>query len=367
MHVVVAGGAGFVGSHLCDRLIERGDVVSCVDNLVTGRHENIEHLLDHPRFRFIEADVCEPFHVPGTVDVVANLASPASPPHYHRMPLETLAVGSLGTTQLLNLSLVHGARFVLASTSEVYGDPEVHPQREDYWGHVNPIGPRSVYDEAKRYAEAVTKAFARHHGVNVGIARIFNTFGPRMRADDGRVVSSFIVQALGDQDLTIYGNGAQTRSFCYVSDLVRGLVALIDSDAEGPINLGNPDERTVLDLAELVRELTAATGAIVHEALPVDDPTRRRPDISRAAQVLEWQPRVDVVDGLRHTIDWFRGRPDEVDQALDSLLGPQTGDLHRSAQAPAGRGSTELAAASPHAHTNQFADAVAAAPERRSS
>ncbi|MEV5976906.1 UDP-glucuronic acid decarboxylase family protein [Streptomyces sp. NPDC052114] len=305
MRVVVTGGGGFVGSHLCEALLRRGDTVWCLDNFCTGEPANIAHLHGSPRFRFVHTDVTVPFDVPGPVDAVAHLASPASPPDYHRLALETLAVGSHGTENALRLAQRHGARFLLTSTSEVYGDPEVHPQPERYWGHVNPIGPRSVYDEAKRYAEALSTAYRRTLGVDVGIVRIFNTYGPRMRPHDGRVVSTFIRQALAGEPLTLYGDGGQTRSFCYVDDLVRGLTAMLDSDRPGPVNLGNPSERTVRELAELVLRSTKSASPIVHLPLPVDDPARRRPVIDAAVEQLGWMPRVPLDEGLRHTVAWF--------------------------------------------------------------
>jgi dTDP-glucose 4,6-dehydratase len=323
MRVLVTGGAGFVGSNLCEFLLDRGDTVVCVDNLSTGRLENIDGFLLHPRFTFFNADVVEGIGLDGPVHAIAHLASPASPPDYHRLPLETLAVGSRGTENVLKLARAKGARFVLASTSEVYGDPQIHPQVEEYWGNVNPIGPRSVYDEAKRYAEAVSFAYLRHHDVNVGVVRIFNTYGPRMRANDGRVVSTFVVQALCEQPMTIYGDGTQTRSFCYVDDLVRGLAAMLDSDEVGPVNLGNPNEFTVAELATLVIEHTGTTSTIDLQPLPIDDPTRRRPDISRAETRLGWRPQVALVDGLRRTIAWFANRPAEIADAAVLLTGPQ--------------------------------------------
>jgi dTDP-glucose 4,6-dehydratase len=323
MRVVVTGGAGFLGTNLCQRLLGRGDSVICVDNLSTGRWQNVDPLRGKPRFSFIHRDVSLPLESFGRVDAVAHLASPASPPDYHRLALETLAVGSRGTEVALQLAHDSNARFVLASTSEVYGDPLVHPQRESYWGNVNSVGPRSVYDEAKRYAEAVSMAYRRSLGVNVGIVRIFNTYGPFMRADDGRVVSSFIVQALNGDPITIYGDGTQTRSFCYVDDLVGGIVAMLDSDATGPINIGNPVERTVEELARLVLEYTGSSSSIEFHPLPVDDPTRRCPDISRATEALAWRPTVLAEDGLRRTIDYFRSRPQEIASAAVSLAGAQ--------------------------------------------
>ncbi|MEU7039256.1 UDP-glucuronic acid decarboxylase family protein [Streptomyces sp. NPDC046237] len=305
MRVVVTGGGGFLGSHLCEALLRRGDEVVCLDDLSTGQPENLTHLGTYPGFEFVHTDVSVAADVPGAVDAVAHLASPASPPDYLRMPLQTLAVGSRGTENALELARRNNARFVLASTSEVYGDPQIHPQDEEYWGHVNPVGPRSVYDEAKRYAEAVSFAYHRTLGVDVGVVRIFNTYGPRMRPHDGRVVSSFISQALSGEPLTIYGDGKQTRSFCYVSDLVRGLVAMLDSSQTGPVNLGNPEEWTVHDLAELVLDITGSRSEIRYHPLPTDDPVRRRPVITRAMEHLGWRPEVPVADGVRWTVDWF--------------------------------------------------------------
>jgi dTDP-glucose 4,6-dehydratase len=324
---LVTGGAGFLGSALCRALLARGDTVVCVDNFSTGRRENVAGLLGRAGFRLLEADVTKPFSVDEPLDGVAHLASPASPPDYHRLPLETLAVGSRGTEHALQVAAAHGARFVLASTSEIYGDPVVHPQREDYWGNVNPVGPRSVYDEAKRFAEALSAAYRRSAGVNVGIVRIFNTYGPGMRARDGRVVSSFITQALNGDALTIYGGGDQTRSFCYVDDLIAGIVAMLDSDVEGPVNLGNPVERTITELAEIVLGLTGSSSDIEYHPLPEDDPTRRRPDISLARSALGWEPRVDAEEGLRRTVDWFRGRPSELAAAAPALTGGQLDGL----------------------------------------
>ncbi|WP_326722262.1 MULTISPECIES: UDP-glucuronic acid decarboxylase family protein [unclassified Streptomyces] len=323
MRVAVTGGGGFLGSHLCETLLRRGDSVVCLDNFSTGDPKNIAHLLHNPAFEFIRADVSVTAEVPGRVDAVAHLASPASPPDYLRQPLETLAVGSRGTENALRLALRNRARFILASTSEVYGDPLVHPQDEDYWGNVNSVGPRSVYDEAKRFAEAISVAYRRTHSLNVGIARIFNTYGPRMRPHDGRVVSSFITQALTGEPLTIYGDGKQTRSFCYVDDLVRGLVALLDSSEAGPFNLGNPVERSVTELAEMVLELTGSPSEIQYHPLPVDDPVRRRPVISRARETLGWWPEVDIEEGLRRTSDWFASRPADLSAGAAAIRGGQ--------------------------------------------
>jgi dTDP-glucose 4,6-dehydratase len=293
----------------------RGDSAVCVDNLATGRPDNVAHLMGQPGFTFVEADVSSALDVTGPVDAVAHLASPASPSDYLRLPLETLAAGSHGTENALRLAHRHGARFVLASTSEIYGDPAVHPQTEDYWGNVNPVGPRSVYDEAKRFGEALTRAYRETHGVNAGIIRIFNTYGPRMSARDGRIVTNFITQALNGDPLTIYGDGSQTRSFCYVDDLIRGIMGMIDCAESGPVNLGNPEEFSVADFARLVLRVTGSDSPVEHLPLPVDDPTRRCPAIARASQVLGWQPQIGVEDGVRRTVEWFRSRPEEVRMA----------------------------------------------------
>lgn len=298
---VVLGGAGFVGSHLCDSLLARGDQVVCVDDFSTGRRANVAHVMGHRGFTLIEADISVSLPVDGPVTSVLNLASAASPPAYLARPLETLAAGSEGTRRGLELAHHHGARFILASTSEVYGDPAVHPQGEAYWGNVNPVGPRSVYDEAKRFAEALTMAHHRRTGTDVGIARIFNTYGPRMRDDDGRVVSNFLAQALRGEPLTVYGDGSQTRSLCYVDDLVTGLLALLDADITGPVNLGNPDEYTVVQLALAITTLTGSSSEIVYRPLPVDDPTRRKPDISLARRALGWEPVTTLEVGLPRT------------------------------------------------------------------
>jgi dTDP-glucose 4,6-dehydratase len=299
--VVVLGGGGFLGSHLCDQLLARGDEVVCVDDFSTGRRSNVAHLDEHPGFTLVESDISEAIPVTGGVTGVLNLASPASPPDYLSLPLETLAVGSEGTRRGLDLAARHGARFLLASTSEVYGDPEVHPQPESYWGNVNSVGPRSVYDEAKRFAEALTMAHHRARGTDVAIARIFNTYGPRLRPDDGRVVSNFLLQAMRGEPLTVYGDGSQTRSLCFVDDEVRGLIALFDSGLTGPVNIGNPDEYTVLELARTVVELLGSTSSIIHLPLPVDDPARRRPDISLARSALAWEPTTGLREGLART------------------------------------------------------------------
>lgn len=306
MRLILSGVAGFIGSHLCDRLLAEGHVVVGVDNLLTGSMRNLEHLASHPGFKFLRHDVIQPLEVEGPVDGVLHLASPASPKDYLRYPIETLEVGSIGTRNLLELAKRHGARFLLASTSECYGDPLEHPQRESYWGNVNPVGPRSCYDEAKRFAEAMTMAYHRKHGLRTNIARIFNTYGPRMQLDDGRVVPSFIDQALRGKPVTIYGDGSQTRSFCYVSDLVDGLFRLMFSDEAYPVNLGNPEEMTIREFAEWVCRLTGAKAEFEHHPLPEDDPQRRRPDITKARTLLGWEPRVSLEDGLRRTIEYFR-------------------------------------------------------------
>ena len=304
--ILITGGAGFLGSHICDRLIRDGHEVICLDNLITGRMENVAHLLDHEAFRFIKLDVTEYLQIEAPLDDVLHFASPASPVDYQRLPIQTLKVGSLGTHKALGLAKAKGAHFLLASTSEVYGDPLVHPQREDYWGNVNPIGPRGVYDEAKRFAEAMTMAYHRHHGVETRIARIFNSYGPRMRPNDGRVVSNFINQALCGQPLTVYGDGSQTRSFCYVSDMVEGLYRLLVSGEAEPVNLGNPKEFTVIELARLVLQATGGTFGIEFLPLPTDDPRVRQPDISLARERLGWVPAVGIGEGLALTIEYFR-------------------------------------------------------------
>jgi dTDP-glucose 4,6-dehydratase len=298
---VITGGAGFLGSHLCEHLLGKGHRVICVDNLETGSLQNIEHIRDDA-FEFRNIDITERVEISEPVDFVYHLASPASPIDYLRLPLHTLKVGSQGTHHMLGLAKFKRARFLIASTSEVYGDPQVHPQAEDYWGHVNPIGPRGVY-EAKRYAEALTMAYHRQQGVDTSIVRIFNTYGPRMRAHDGRAIPTFLRQALKDQALTVFGDGSQTRSFCYVDDLIRGIVALAESDVHTPVNIGNPNEFTLLELAKTVIEVTESRSEIVHEPLPVDDPQVRRPDIGRARDLLGWEPQVELREGLRKTIE----------------------------------------------------------------
>jgi dTDP-glucose 4,6-dehydratase len=308
MRTVITGGAGFVGSHLCERFLDEGDEVLCVDNLLTGHRRNFAHLADNPRFRFIEHNISEPLLIDGPVDNVLHFASPASPADYLAHPIPTLKVGSLGTHNALGLAKAKNARFLLASTSEIYGDPAVHPQREDYWGNVNPIGPRGCYDEAKRFAEAITMAYHRFHGVKTRIVRIFNTYGPRMRLNDGRVLPAFMGQALRGEDLTVFGQGEQTRSFCYVTDLVDGIYRLLSTDFSEPVNIGNPNEITVLELAREIIALVGATKSqIIYNPLPQDDPKRRKPDITRAQTLLGWNPTIDRAEGLRRTLDYFRG------------------------------------------------------------
>ncbi len=304
--VVITGGAGFLGSHLADELLGRGDEVVAIDNFSTGSSANIEHLFGARGFTFVEHDVSNYVWVPGDVDAVLHFASPASPVDYLKMPIQTLKVGSLGTHNTLGLAKAKGATYFLASTSEVYGDPQVHPQTEDYWGNVNPVGPRGVYDEAKRFSEAMTMAYSRFHGIDTRIVRIFNTYGPRMRFDDGRVVSNFIVQALKGDPLTIFGHGSQTRSFCFVGDEVRGLIALLDSRENNPVNLGNPNEFTINELAEMVLEVTGSSSVVEHRPLPADDPTQRRPDITRARELFGWEPKVQLREGVERTVAYFR-------------------------------------------------------------
>ena len=312
MRILVTGAAGFLGSHICDYLLADGNEVIAMDNLITGSTDNIEHLAGHDRFHFIKHDVTNYIYIEGTVDAVLHFASPASPIDYLELPIQTLKVGALGTHKVLGLAKAKGARFLLASTSEVYGDPLVHPQTEDYWGNVNPIGPRGVYDEAKRFAEAMTMAYHRTHNVDTRIVRIFNTFGPRMRLNDGRVVPNFIAQALRGEPLTVYGDGIQTRSFCYVSDLIDGVCRLLLSDETEPVNVGNPQEMTILDFAYKIVELTGSTSDITlvqpEDVRVKDDPKVRQPDISKARRLLGWEPEVSLDEGLRKTIEWFRDR-----------------------------------------------------------
>jgi len=314
--VLVAGGAGFIGSHLVDRLLAEGFHVIAVDNLITGSRANVAHVADHPAFSFLEHDVCQPLAIDGPLDWVMNLASPASPIDYLKLPLETLMVGAMGSHALLELAKAKGAKYFFASTSEVYGDPLVHPQPETYWGNVNPIGPRSVYDEAKRYGEAMTMAYLREYGVETRIVRIFNTYGPRNRANDGRVVPSFINQALRGEPLTVFGDGSQTRSFQYVSDLVDGIRHLMDSNITEPVNIGNPTELTVLEFAHLILKLTGSPSPIDYRPLPQDDPKVRRPDISRAKALLGWEPRVPVETGIAETIRWYREHAEETPSTI---------------------------------------------------
>jgi dTDP-glucose 4,6-dehydratase len=311
MHILVTGAAGFLGSHLTDRLLREGHTVVGVDNLSTGARENLAHLSAEPRFRFVEWDICRPFTTdfdPGKLDYVFNFASPASPPEYLRLAVETLSVGSAGTQNTLELAAQHDAGFLHASTSECYGDPLQHPQTEEYWGNVNPVGPRSVYDEAKRFSEALVMAYHRSRGVNTHLVRIFNTYGPRLHPSDGRVVSNFMMQALRGERLTVYGDGNQTRSFCYVDDLIDGIVRLSRSDEHLPVNIGNPREFTILECAKAVLEVTASKSELCFEALPQDDPIRRRPDISKARRLLGWEPKIELREGLTRSLDFFRSK-----------------------------------------------------------
>jgi dTDP-glucose 4,6-dehydratase len=333
MRILITGGAGFLGSHLCEALVAAGHSVIAMDNLITGRVENIAHLIGNDRFSFLRYNVCDYLHVDGQLDAILHFASPASPQDYLEYPIATLKVGALGTHKALGLAKAKSARFLLASTSEVYGDPLVNPQPESYWGNVNPISPRGVYDEAKRFGEAITMAYHRYHGLDTRIVRIFNTFGPRMRPNDGRVVSNFVVQALKGNPITVYGDGSQTRSFCYVDDLVNGITALLfiesrstasertdrskflvpqnrekDEDVHNPVNIGNPRELRVIEIAELILKITGSKSSVDYRPLPVDDPQVRRPDISRATAVLGWEPKVDLEDGLRKTVEYFRSR-----------------------------------------------------------
>ncbi len=307
MRTVITGGAGFVGSHLCERLLAEGHEVLCVDNLLTGRIGNIEHLGANPKFSFRKHNISEPLLIDGAVDNILHFASPASPGDYLAHPIPTLKVGSLGTHNALGLAKAKNARILLASTSEIYGDPEVHPQREDYWGNVNPIGPRGCYDEAKRFAEAITMAYHRYHGVKTRIVRIFNTYGPRMRLNDGRVLPAFMGQVLRGEDLTVFGKGDQTRSFCYVTDLVDGIYRLLMSDYSEPVNIGNPVEMTVLELAkEILAMVPESKSKIIYNPLPQDDPKRRKPDITKATEILGWKPTIDRAEGLKRTLEYFR-------------------------------------------------------------
>ena len=308
MRILVTGGAGFLGSHLCDRLLAEGHDVIAMDNLITGSTDNIAHLSGNRRFQFIHHDVTNYIYLKGPLDAILHFASPASPIDYLELPIQTLKVGSLGTHNALGLALAKEARLLLASTSEVYGDPMIHPQQESYWGNVNPIGPRGVYDEAKRFAEAMTMAYHRSHGVDTRIVRIFNTYGPRMRLRDGRVVPNFVGQALRSEPLTVYGEGKQTRSFCYVSDLVDGIYRLLMSNESEPVNIGNPAELTIHDFAKVINELTGNPAGIRFEPLPVDDPKQRQPDISKARRVLGWEPKVDLRTGMTQTVEWFRNQ-----------------------------------------------------------
>jgi len=307
MHIVVAGAAGFIGSHICDRLLREGHNVVALDNFLTGARENIAHL-NGGRFQFLRHDIVRPIEIDSPVDAVINMASPASPKDYLEHPIETLDVGSLGTRNMLELARTHHARFLLTSTSECYGDPHVHPQVESYWGNVNPVGPRSCYDESKRFAEALTMAYHRKYGLRTNIARIFNTYGPRMKLDDGRVVPAFLGQALRGAPMTVFGDGSQTRSFCFVSDMVDGLYRLMQSDERYPVNLGNPLELTIREFAERIKDLTGAASSIDYQPLPEDDPKQRRPNIEKAKRILGWEPRVGLEEGLRETVEYFRSK-----------------------------------------------------------
>jgi dTDP-glucose 4,6-dehydratase len=319
---VVTGGAGFLGSYLCERLLDDGLEVVCLDNFLTGTPRNVEHLIGHPDFHVVRCDVSDYIHVPGRVDAVLHFASPASPIDYLQLPIHTLKVGSIGTLHALGLAKEKGARFLLASTSEAYGDPLVHPQPESYWGNVNSVGPRGVYDEAKRFAEALTMAYRRTHGVDTAIVRIFNTFGPRMRPNDGRAIPTFIRQALNGEPITVAGDGSQTRSICYVDDLIEGIVRLLRSDLGGPVNIGNPHEISILELAKWIRELTGSSSEVVFVRRPEDDPTVRQPDVSLARHVLGWEPLMPVEDGLKQTITWFGEYPERT-----LITGSAPGDL----------------------------------------
>jgi len=311
--ILVTGGAGFIGSHLCERLLAEGHEVTCIDNFLTGSPDNIAPFLGNQRFRFIQQDVTQFIYVQGPLDAILHFASPASPIDYLELPIQTLKVGSLGTHKALGLAKEKGARFLLASTSEVYGDPLVHPQPETYWGNVNPVGPRGVYDEAKRFAEAMVMAYHRYHGLETRIVRIFNTYGPRMRPKDGRVVPAFIQQALAGEPLTVFGDGGQTRSFCFVSDLVEGIYRLLLSDVSEPVNIGNPHEMTILDFAKHILKLTGGTSEIVYEPLPLNDPKTRQPDITKARTILGWEPKVALDEGLGRTVEYFQSLSEEAE------------------------------------------------------
>src|SRR5271167_441438 len=324
MRALVTGGAGFIGSHLCDALLGEGHSVVCADNLLTGRLQNIAHLGNEPRFEFLQQDVCQPFDC-GKVEYVFHFASPASPVDYLEHGIETLQVGSLGSMNCLDLAANYNAKFLLASTSECYGDPLEHPQKESYWGHVNPVGPRSVYDEAKRFAEAATMAYHRHRQVDTRIVRIFNTYGPRLQINDGRVISNFMKQALRGDELTVYGDGLQTRSFCYVSDEVEGILALSRTQESLPTNIGNPTEFTMLECARLVLQVTGSKSCVLFESLPQDDPRQRRPDIAKARTLLSWEPRIDLLTGLQLSLDYFRAAVRAQSQLPDSELGIEFG------------------------------------------
>ncbi len=306
MRIVVTGGAGFIGSHLTDALIKEGHKVVVIDNFITGSRKNLEHHLGSDQLMIVEHDITKPIYLAEKIDRIYHLASPASPIDYQKLPIQTLKVGALGTHNILGMAKQHNARILLASTSEVYGDPEVHPQREDYWGHVNPIGPRGCYDESKRFAEAIVVAYRNYHKVDTRIIRIFNTYGPRMRLNDGRVVPAFISQVLKGEDITIFGDGSQTRSFCYVSDLVRGIIGVMESNYQNPINLGNPSEITIKQFAERIIAISESQQKMVNRPLPVDDPQRRRPDISRAREILNWEPVISLEEGLQLTLEWAK-------------------------------------------------------------
>ena len=306
MKVLITGGVGFIGSHLCDFLLAQGHGIICLDNLLTSDTGNIQHLMSDKNFQFVEQDITKPFQIDADINYVLHLASPASPPDFQKLPIEILKAGSLGTFNALEIAKEKKARFLLTSTSEVYGDPLQNPQNEEYWGNVNPVGPRSVYDEAKRFAEATTMAYHRHYGLDTKIVRIFNTYGPRMRKDDGRVVPTIITQALQGKPLTVFGDGSQTRSFCYISDLLEGIYKLLQSDTNSPVNLGNPAEITILELVQRILLLTGSKSKVVHQPLPEGEPRVRRPDISKAQNLLQWQPQVALEDGLQRTLEWFR-------------------------------------------------------------